>query len=73
MRLLHERHGSHVLVPIARAYNTIPGYTLPERGEQGDDQRWRLLDDHQHGQGGISVLRGHGTGTIARDTGTAGP
>lgn len=39
---------------------SLPGHSMPKRTKQGDDQRRRLLDNHQHRQGWIHFLRGHG-------------
>ena len=33
---------------------------MPEGTQQRDAERRRQLDHHQHGQGGVPVLRGHG-------------
>lgn len=52
---------SEVTVPSACA-----GDTVPQGAQQGDGERWRLVDDHQHGQGRVPVLRGHGPRQSAR-------
>lgn len=72
MRVLHEGHGAHVSVPIAREDHPVPGDAVSEGAQQGNDQRRRVLDDHQHGQGRISVLRGHGPGELADHARTGG-
>lgn len=44
---------------------SLLGHSMPKGTKQGDDQRWRLLDNHQHRQGGIHFLRGHGPCPLA--------
>lgn len=44
---------------------SLLGHSMPKGTKQGDDQRWRLLDNHQHRQGGIHFLRGHGPRPLA--------
>jgi hypothetical protein len=68
VRLLHEGHRPHVSLPVPGADNPVPGDALPEGGQQGDDQRRRLLDDNKHRPGRVYVLRGHGAGALARHT-----
>lgn len=65
VRVLHEGHGAHVPVPVPGADHPVPGDAVPEGAEQGDDQRRRVLDDNQHRQGRVPVLRGHGPGQLA--------
>jgi len=65
VRVLHEGHGTHVPVPVPGADHPVPGDAVSQGAQQGDDQRRRVLDHHQHGQGGVSVLRGHGPGELA--------
>lgn len=36
------------------------GHSMPKGTKQGDDQRRRLLDNHQHRQGRVHFLRGNG-------------
>lgn len=72
VRVLHEGHGTHVPVPIPREDHPVPGDAVSERAQQGNDQRRRVLDDHQHGQGRVSVLRGHGPGELADHARTGG-
>lgn len=44
---------------------SLPGHSMPKGTKQGDDQRRRLLDNHQHRQGRIHFLRGHGPCPLA--------
>ena len=49
------------------------GYPLPEGAEQGDVERRRQLDDHQHRQGRVPVLRGHGSSSKPGHSGPCRP
>lgn len=71
VRVLHEGHRSHVPVPVAGEDHTVPSHAVPQRSQQGDDQRRRVLDNYQHRQGRVSVLRGYGTGAQSRHAGAA--
>lgn len=51
---------------------TPPGHSMPKGTKQGDDQRRRLLDNHQHRQGRIHLLRGHGPRPLACHPGACG-
>ena len=46
--VLHEGDGKDVPLSVTRPDHSVPGHTLPHRAQQGDDQRWSLMDHHQH-------------------------
>ena len=46
--ILHEGDGENVPVSLTGQDHPVPGHTLPHRTQQGDDQRWSLMDHHQH-------------------------
>lgn len=41
------------------------GHTLSQGTKQRDDQRRSVLDNYQHRQGGVHVLRGDGSRQVA--------
>ena len=46
--ILHEGDGKNVPLSLTGPDHPVPGHTLPHRAQQGDDQRWSLMDHHQH-------------------------
>lgn len=64
--------------PVGRCFGQVvlglppPGHSMPKGTKQGDDQRRRLLDNHQHRQGRIHLLRGHGPRPLACHPGACG-
>ena len=46
--ILHEGDGEDVPLSVTGPDHSVSGHTLPHRAQQGDDQRWSLMDYHQH-------------------------
>ena len=46
--ILHEGDGKDVPLSLTGQNHPVSGHTLPHRAQQGDDQRWSLMDHHQH-------------------------
>jgi len=66
MRVIRWRLSLHQMCIKGRDSSLPLGHSMPKGTKQGDDQRRRLLDNHQHGQGRIHFLRGHGPGPLVR-------
>ena len=52
--------------------HAFAGDSLSERVQQTDDQRRSFVDNHQHRQGGVHVLRRDGAGESTRDARSGG-
>ena len=46
--ILHEGDGEDVPLSVTRLDHSVPGHSLSHRAQQRDDQRWSLMDHHQH-------------------------
>ena len=46
--ILHEGDGEDVPLSVTGLDHSVPGHSLSHRAQQRDDQRWSLMDHHQH-------------------------